>query len=104
LPVRPSASFDPTQRESEGFIGFKRAAHLLETALLLSKADAVKAGLYARAEIAEYWVVDIPNRCLHVHTDPQNGQYQSVIVHPATATVAPTAAPNAAVTVSQLLP
>ncbi len=34
-----------------------------------------KAGLYARARIVEYWVVDIPGRRVIVHRDPQEGQY-----------------------------
>jgi Uma2 family endonuclease len=64
----------------------------------------VKAGLYARAQIAEYWVVDINNRQLHVHRQPQNGAYRSVVPYPDTATVAPLAAPNSPTLVAQLLP
>jgi Uma2 family endonuclease len=64
----------------------------------------VKAGLYARAEISEYWVVDLPNRAVHVHTAPQNGQYQSVITCPDTSTIAPLAAPANPIPVAQILP
>ncbi len=38
-----------------------------------------KAGLYARAQIAEYWVVSVDERKLYVHTDPANGVYTRAI-------------------------
>jgi len=41
----------------------------------------VKARLYARAGIVDYWVVDIPSRRIIVHRDPQDGQYRSVIAY-----------------------
>lgn len=34
-----------------------------------------KAGLYAAAGVAEYWVVDIPARVVHVHTEPSATGY-----------------------------
>ncbi len=37
-----------------------------------------KAGLYARAGIVEYWVVDIQGRRLLAHRQPVNGTYESV--------------------------
>jgi Uma2 family endonuclease len=64
----------------------------------------VKANLYARAGISEYWVIDIPNRLLHLHTNPQNGHYQTVTPYPATTTVAPLSSPTASILVSRLLP
>jgi Uma2 family endonuclease len=38
----------------------------------------VKADLYARAGVPEYWVVDIPNRMLVVHRHPEKGAYRQV--------------------------
>ena len=64
----------------------------------------VKAGLYARANIAEYWVLDLNARQLHVLRKPANGAYQQVNTHPETASVASLAAPDAAVIISRLLP
>jgi Uma2 family endonuclease len=64
----------------------------------------VKANLYARAGIPEYWVIDIPNRLLHLHTNPQNGHYQTVTPYSATATVAPLSSPTASILVSRLMP
>ncbi len=38
----------------------------------------VKAQLYARAGIAEYWVADITTRRIYVHRDPGSAKYSSV--------------------------
>lgn len=53
-----------------------------------------KAGLYARAKIVEYWVVDIPGRRIIVHRDPQEGQYRSVIAYAEQESVKPLASPD----------
>jgi Uma2 family endonuclease len=53
-----------------------------------------KAGLYARAGIADYWVFDIPARSLLVHRDPQNCLYRSIAAYSEAETVAPLAAPE----------
>ena len=34
-----------------------------------------KATLYAQFEVPEYWVVDVPNRVVHVHTEPALAGY-----------------------------
>jgi Uma2 family endonuclease len=60
-----------------------------------------KARLYARAEIAEYWVFDLTARRLIVHRDPRGGQYQSVMAYGEQEVVAPLAAPDAALTVEE---
>ena len=54
----------------------------------------VKARLYARARIVEYWVVDIPGRRIIVHRDPQEGQYQSVVAYAEQESVKPLASPD----------
>ncbi len=54
----------------------------------------VKARLYARAGIADYWVVDIPSRRIIVHRDPQEGQYRSVVAYAEQETVKPLASPD----------
>lgn len=63
-----------------------------------------KAGLYARAGIAEYWVLDVVGRNLTIHREPAEGVYQSVIRYAADETVAPLGKPDARVVVSALLP
>ncbi len=64
----------------------------------------VKAGLYARANISEYWVVNLPERRLHVHRRPVEGVYQDVVVYDEGDEVAPLAGSDAIVRVSSLLP
>ena len=54
-----------------------------------------KSKLYARASIAEYWVVDIPNHRIIVHREPADGRYLSVIAYLEQEAVAPHAAPEA---------
>jgi Uma2 family endonuclease len=55
----------------------------------------IKADLYARAGIIEYWVVDVSGHRLIVHRTPAAGKYSSVIVYGENETVAPLTAPNA---------
>lgn len=72
-----------------------------EVRLLVEIADStlrfdltVKARLYARARIAEYWVVDIPGRRIVVHRDPPEGQYRSVVAYAEHESVKPLASPD----------
>jgi Uma2 family endonuclease len=53
-----------------------------------------KATLYARAQITEYWVFDIPGRRLVVHRYPSEGKYQSVSAYSDQESVHPLAAPD----------
>lgn len=55
----------------------------------------LKRDLYAAAGIADYWVIDIPARSLHVHRDPHQGAYRSVVVLSGADTVRPLAHPEA---------
>lgn len=69
-----------------------------------------KAELYATAGIADYWVLDVTARELHVFRDPQPNAtlgvttYRAHTTHAASASVSPLAAPNATVAVADLLP
>jgi len=54
-----------------------------------------KAGLYARAGIVEYWVLDVSGRRLIVHRDPQLGKYAAVLIYNDRESVGPLAAPHA---------
>lgn len=42
---------------------------------------AVKLPLYARAGIAELWIVDLKRRVLHAHRHPTDGEYTEVTTH-----------------------
>jgi Uma2 family endonuclease len=54
-----------------------------------------KAPLYARAGIVEYWVIDIPERLVHVHREPLLGRYASVVKYGFHADINPLARPEA---------
>jgi Uma2 family endonuclease len=64
----------------------------------------VKAALYARAGIVEYWVLDVPGRRLIVHRDPQSGQYGSVTAYNEQEGVAPLGAPSSTFQVRNVFP
>ena len=74
----------------------------------LALARGRKATAYARARIADYWIVDLVGRTLEVHREPaRSGRrwgYASVQTLVADATVSPVAAPGVLVRVADLLP
>ena len=72
-----------------------------DTALLFDLS--VKANLYARAEIVEYWVLDVTGRRLIVHRDPQGGKYASVLAFADHEATAPLAAPAAQIRAAEVL-
>jgi Uma2 family endonuclease len=63
-----------------------------------------KAGLYARAGIVEYWVLDVTGRSLTVHREPSGGSYRSIVRYAADESVATLTKPAERVIVSALLP
>lgn len=82
-----------------------------DIALLIEIADSTlrrdlgsKARRYAAARIREYWVVDVENRKLHVHRDPQTDGWASITVLEETQTLTPLAAPNAILLLGELFP
>jgi len=64
----------------------------------------VKAALYARAGIVEYWVLDVSGRRLVVHRDPQDGKYRSVVAFSEHESAAPLASPDSAFRVGDAFP
>ena len=71
----------------------------------------IKGGLYARARVPEYWIVNLVDGVLEVHRDPQpapdhdfGAVYRSVERYDRSATVTPLAAPAASISVGRLLP
>jgi len=62
----------------------------------------VKAELYARAGIVEYWVLDLTGRRLIVHREPQAGSYRSIIAYSESEMVAPLASPQNELLVTDL--
>jgi len=63
-----------------------------------------KARQYGSAGIPDYWVVDIPNRLLHVFRGPTPDGYATETILTPDDEVRPLAAPDAAVRVADLLP
>jgi Uma2 family endonuclease len=63
----------------------------------------VKAALYARAGIIEYWVLDVAGRRLFCHRDPSGGSYRSIVIYGDNESVAPLAAPDHPVSAAQFL-
>ena len=53
-----------------------------------------KARLYARAGIAEYWVVDVAGRRVLVHREPRAGAYGSIKAYREGESIVPLAAPD----------
>jgi Uma2 family endonuclease len=54
----------------------------------------VKAGLYARAGIVEYWVLDVTGRRLIVYREPESGAYRRVVAYSESEEVAPHTSPQ----------
>ena len=82
---------------------------IADTSLAFDTGD--KASLYAAAGIADYWVIDVNDRRLHVFRDPQpdpgakyGASYKGVCVLVHTDTIAPLAATANPVLVGDLLP
>jgi hypothetical protein len=77
----------------------------------LAQDRAIKAGLYARAGIPEYWIVNLPERVVEVYRGPvpMPGQaldhgYRALTRLFPGETLAPRVAPEAAVPVADVLP
>ncbi len=62
-----------------------------------------KAGLYARAGIRDYWVLDVNGRRIIVHREPSGGIYQSIRAFGEDEPVTPLAARDASVRAADLL-
>lgn len=63
-----------------------------------------KIPLYARAGIVEAWVIDIKTRSVHVHRDPGEGGYKTVLMMRSGEVIAPAALPETAVAISEIFP
>jgi hypothetical protein len=91
------------------------AAHPAAAALVVEVADSslrldrrLKAGLYARGRLQDYWIVNLIDGTVEVHRNPRlmpNGwAYASIEVVRPPAAVAPLMAPETAILVRDLLP
>lgn len=62
----------------------------------------VKARVYARGRIPEYWVADVDGRALYVHRSPGDDRWASVDILSGEQTVSPLFAPEIAIPVKDL--
>lgn len=63
-----------------------------------------KAPLYAASKVAEYWIVNLSERVVEVHSDPAAGRYARVVRATPDDTLRVTAFPDIEIQVSALLP
>jgi hypothetical protein len=68
----------------------------------LAFAQSTKRALYARHGVAEYWVVDIPGRRIHVYCEPTAEGYGEAFARAQTDIVSPRALPAVQVTAGTL--
>ena len=109
---------EPDVAVVSGSIRDYAAAHPSQPVLLVEVADSSlaydrreKAGLYARARVPEYWIVNLIDRAVEVHRDPRpdagaafGWRYTRVRRLSAEETVTPLGAPEARIPVADLLP
>jgi Uma2 family endonuclease len=83
--------------------------HVPDVMLLIEVADSsltydttVKAQIYSEAGVRDYWVVDLPNRKLHVFRDPSESGFQSREVHSGNTLVTPLLVPGVTLTPDEL--
>lgn len=90
--------------------GDYRLAHPDQALLVIEIADSslrkdrlVKAPLYARSNVREYWIVSVPERVVEVYRCPTAGDWASVTRHGQADTIAPEAFPDVTIRIAELL-
>jgi Uma2 family endonuclease len=64
----------------------------------------IKAPLYARARIPEFWLVDVTTRCVEVHRNPQPTGYEAVTTYAENGMMVVAAFPDVLVRIDTILP
>jgi Uma2 family endonuclease len=118
-PIDVAPADNPTNQPQPDLIVFMRPGGAFEflvpqsaeLALVVEISDTtlrfdlkVKANLYARAGIADYWVLDINGRRLIVHRDPTPAGYGSVVAYGESERVSPLAASDRELLVDDICP
>jgi Uma2 family endonuclease len=120
LALDPASEPEPDVAVVAGSPRDYRDAHPSTALLIVEIADAslafdrtVKASLYARAGIGDYWVLNLVDGLLEVHRDPEPSTdadarhgwwYRTIERHRAPDRIAPLARPEASISVADLLP
>jgi hypothetical protein len=63
----------------------------------------IKARVYARAGLPEYWLVDLNEDVVHVHSDPSSGVYRAVASYRRDQSITPRLLPTCAISTLDLL-
>ena len=118
LALDPSSEPEPDLTVVPGSPRDYRDAHPTSAFLLVEVADTTlqydreqKGSLYARAGVAEYWIVNLLDRCVEVYREPAPSSqgrygwgYRTVHTYTAEDRLSPLTAPQARVSVADLLP
>lgn len=118
LALDPSSEPEPDVTVVAGSPRDYRDAHPASALLVVEVSDTTllhdreqKGSLYARAGLAEYWIVNLPDRLLEVYRDPSSSPqarygfaYRTAQLCNAGDPISPLAAPAAAIAVADLLP
>jgi Uma2 family endonuclease len=64
----------------------------------------IKAKIYARSGIADYWVLNVGDRQLHVFREPAIDWYQSEVILGETASISPLQFPIVNIAIQEMLP
>ncbi|WP_394837054.1 Uma2 family endonuclease [Pendulispora rubella] len=70
----------------------------------LKKDRQLKPGIYAEADIRDYWIVNLVERIIEVHREPRAGAYQTITRYREGDTIAPLAFSDLSIEVSRILP
>jgi Uma2 family endonuclease len=64
----------------------------------------IKAKIYARSGIADYWVLNVGDRQLHLFREPTENGYQSEVIIGETASISPLQFPTVNIAIQEMLP
>jgi Uma2 family endonuclease len=103
----PDIAVVPSDPAGDYYVG----EHPTTAALVVEIADSslqydrqVKSGMYARAGIPEYWILNLASSQLEVYREPADGIYKSRTVLDLTSEISPLFAPGSTIQVARLLP
>ena len=96
LAITPTGDYQ-FQHPSEAYLIIEVA----QSSLRLDRGQ--KQRIYAQAGVPEYWIVNVPERCIEVYTDPAGESYASCQIVAYEGSVAPRAFPDVVVEVRQIL-
>jgi Uma2 family endonuclease len=110
-PYRASGESEPIPDVSVCPLGETNAGHPARARLIIEVADSsleydqtTKSRLYATSCVEEYWVVNLVQGVIEIHTEPAGGRYGICMRAKSCAAVAPRAFPDVIVGVDDLLP